>query len=198
MVLGTIQTHKQSLSKRVPIHSWVKRGAWGHGTPLRELRLIPKTDDPKLQVAATAPQHPTYIWSIYSDIETLKVVTARELVSGSFTSHSGSFTSHSKVSDGTTLYVVMQVMRDVVSSVEGWQINLHKPLPQRALNLGCWCDKHACYHFWSGAPTASFTSIVGGLLHAHGSGRIAIHSTARSGNHKADTQGDASKQWAWQ
>ena len=31
--------------------------------------------------------------------------------------------------DGTTIYVVMWATRDTVSSVEGWELNLHKSIP---------------------------------------------------------------------
>ena len=60
----------------------------------------------------------------YSDIGTLRVVTARKLVlSGSFTSHSMSVRQHPHLRD------LASHGRYTVSIVEGRETNLHRPLP---------------------------------------------------------------------
>ena len=98
--LVTIQTHKQSLSNQVPIHSWVSREhIWVKCLVQRHSATkirTPRPLDPKSQATATTSQRPACIWSIYSDIGKLRVITAPELVilSGSFMSHSLSVRWH--------------------------------------------------------------------------------------------------------
>ena len=125
---GTIQTHKQSLSNQLPIHSELRectckwsalskdslphRNNWNpHLRPL----------DPMRQSIASMPQPPACIWSImFRYVGTLRVVTARELVvlSGSFTSCSVSVRWHCDLCGHVTHE------RYTVSSVEGWERNL--------------------------------------------------------------------------
>ena len=48
--------------------------------------------------------------------------------------------------DGTAIYVVMRATRDIVSKVEGREINLRKPLPQGVSNASFWRERRARYH----------------------------------------------------
>ena len=97
--LVTIQTHKQSLSNQVPVHSWVQRVhiqvkclAQGHSAKPRQPKPAPKTLQSKVAghivTAMTRCMYMEYIY--FKCIGTLSVVTSRELVllSRSFTSHS--------------------------------------------------------------------------------------------------------------
>ena len=87
----------------------------------------PRPLDAKSWAVAITAQRPACIWSIYSDIGTLRVVTARELVvlGGSFNmSHSKSVRLHCHLCCHSShkRYTL------TVSSVEGWEANLHKPI----------------------------------------------------------------------
>ena len=141
--LVTIQTHKQSLSNQVPIHSWVERVhmqvkclAYGHHTMHT---VAAKTHTKGLSIESHRPQSPhhnacTYMeYIIYLDVGTLRVVSARELVI-----LSGSFTSHSKsVWWPRHLCGHVSHARCTVSNAEGQEINLHKVYPSRNRTPDC-------------------------------------------------------------
>ena len=91
--METIQTQKQSLSNQVLIYSWVERVhmpvkclAQGHSATLRQPRPEPKTSRSKVADHSHRATTPCmYLEYCILDIETLMVVTVRELVlSGSF------------------------------------------------------------------------------------------------------------------
>ena len=70
----------------VPNHSWVKRVhiqvkclAQGHSVTPRQERPVPKTSRSKLVGRATGPRCLACTWSVYSDIGTLRAVTAGKL-----------------------------------------------------------------------------------------------------------------------
>ena len=134
MALVTIQTHKQSLSNQVPIHSQVSRVHIQVKCPAKDIAPncnsrdpYPRPFSPKSKATVTAPWRPACIWSIlyFRCIGALTVITARELVvlSGSLTSHSMSVRRlhHLRGHASHKGYTV--------SNVERWEINLHKPLP---------------------------------------------------------------------
>ena len=134
-VLETIQTHKQSLPSQVPIQSWVKgvhlqvKGvAQGYSAVLWQPRLTPKTSWSKV---VSYSHHGAMPWHVHgvlsSDIGTLRVVTARELVilSSSFMSYSMSVRWH-RYLHGHAGYER--------HSLHCWRVrnNLQKPLLQSA------------------------------------------------------------------
>ena len=105
MALEIIQTHKQSLSitrcsftpgLRECTYRW---SALPKGTALHRDPYL-RSFHPKWQAVATAPQCPACIRSLHSDIGTLRVVTARELVI-----LSGPLNPTQWQSDGTTIYM---------------------------------------------------------------------------------------------
>ena len=139
--LKTIQTHKQSLSNQVTIHSWVERvNMYNTGEvscPMTSPHhsnqdLHPKPLHPKSWSIATLQWCPACTWSIHSYLGTLRVVTAREhvVLSGSFMSHSMSARPHRHLCGHVSH------KRYTVSNVEGWETNLYKPLPQWGSNMG--------------------------------------------------------------
>ena len=111
----TIQTHKQSLSNQVPIHSWVatvhmqvKCLVQGQSATLQQLRPVLKTSQSKVAGHSDRATTPCmHVYGVYIlDVGTLRVVTARELVTSSLAVITlsivilnGSLTFHSQVSE---------------------------------------------------------------------------------------------------
>ena len=137
--LETVQAHKQLLSSQVPAHSWVERvhiqvkwfAQW-YSAILRQSIPVLETSLSKVTGRSHHVTTPCmYMEYIIRYIRTLWLVTARELVlSGSFTSRSMSVRRHRQ------LWSHASHERYTVSNVKGWELNFHKPLPQRVSNLG--------------------------------------------------------------
>ena len=108
----------------------VKCLAQGYSATPREPRPIPKTSQSKVAAHSHHATRPCMYmeYNYILDVGTLKVVTARELVvfSGSVTFHSLSMRRHRHLRGHASHE------RYTVSSVEGRQTNLHKPIPRAA------------------------------------------------------------------
>ena len=129
----TVQPRAHSLLSRKGAHTGKVPCPWiQHHTAATKTRSRDLPSRYKVAGSSHAPRLPGRTWSVYSDIATLKVVTARELVvlSGSFTSHSMSVRGHRHLRGRGS------PERYAVSNVEGREINRHfyKPVPQRVSN----------------------------------------------------------------